>query len=166
MLGRFNQNQILGIVIAAFAVAYLVGAFQIRQFPLPRPIDSDLIPKVLGVLMLGLAVLLFLQKPGTQGAVVLAEEEPVPLDRPAPHWSANPVLQVVLTIAAIAAYAALLRPLGFAITSALLLFGLAALYGYRAWAINLAVSLAVPLFLYLVLTRAMGVNLPRGLLPF
>jgi putative tricarboxylic transport membrane protein len=166
VLGRLNQNQILGIVIAIFAVAYLIGAFQIRQFPLPRPIDSDLIPKVLGVVMLGLAVLLFFQKPGTQGAVVLTEEEPVAVDLAAPHWSANPVVQVVLTVLGIAAFAALLRPLGFAISSALLLFGLAALFGYRAWAINLAVSLGVPLFLYLTLTRAMGVNLPRGILPF
>jgi putative tricarboxylic transport membrane protein len=166
VLGRLNQNQILAIVIAVFSIAYLVGAFQIRVFPLPRPVDSDVIPKVLGFAMLGLAVLLYFQKPGTGGAVVLAKEDPVEVKLAAPHWSENPVIQVVLTVLAIAAFAALLRPLGFAISSALLLFGLAALYGYRAWTINLLVAIAVPLFLYLVLTRAMGINLPRGILPF
>ena len=63
---QLNTNQVLGLIIALVAVGYLVMAFQIPSFPLPRPIDSDLFPKVLGFTLLGLAVLLFLEKPKDQ----------------------------------------------------------------------------------------------------
>jgi len=166
MLARVNINQILAIVIAIFAVVYLYGAYDIRTFPIPRPIDSDLIPKVLGFLMLGLAILLFFQKPD-------AAEEAEPPDAPPAEtlpWIERPKVQVVLTVVGIAAYAAFLRPLGFVLASALLVGGFSALYGFRRWGVNaavaFAVAFAVPLFLYLVLTRAMGINLPRGVLPF
>lgn len=166
MLGRLNRNQVLAIVIGVFSIVYLVGAFGIRQFPLPRPIDSDLIPKVLGFLMLGLALMLFFQRPGTGGAVVIAEEAPAEDGPPEPDGSISPILQVALTVAAVAAYAALLRLLGFTLASALLVGGLAALFGYRNWTVSAVVAVAVPLGLYLTLTRAMGINLPAGILPF
>jgi putative tricarboxylic transport membrane protein len=162
MLARVNTNQILATVIAVFAVVYLYGAYDIRTFPIPRPIDSDLIPKVLGFLMLGLAILLFFQKPE---AAEEAEASAAPPAETLP-WIERPKVQVLLTIVGIAAYAALLRPLGFVLASALLVGGFSALYGFRRWGINAAVATAVPLFLYLVLTRAMGINLPRGVLPF
>lgn len=56
---RLNTNQWLALVLALVAVAYLAMAWQIPTFPLPRPVDSDLFPKVLGVSLLLLAALLF-----------------------------------------------------------------------------------------------------------
>jgi putative tricarboxylic transport membrane protein len=162
MLARVNTNRILGIVIAVFALIYLYGAYDIRVFPIPRPIDSDLVPKVLGFLMLGLAILLFFQKPD---AVDEAEPVAAPPAEALP-WIERPRVQVILTIVGIAAYAALLRPLGFVLASALLVGGFSALYGFRRWGINAAVAVSVPVFLYLVLTRGMGISLPRGVLPF
>lgn len=165
MPAAMNANRIIAIIVAIFAVAYLVVAYDIRQFPIPRPIDSDVVPKVLGYLMLGLAAVLFFERPAAKDPEDAAHPAPAAAPPVAPLFE-RPWVQVALTILGVAAYAALLRPFGFVIASALLVGGLAALYGYRAWTINGVVSIAVPLFLYLALTRGMAVNLPRGPLPF
>ncbi|QJQ94058.1 MULTISPECIES: tripartite tricarboxylate transporter TctB family protein [Halomonadaceae] len=157
---RFNTNQILGLIIALFAAAYLAMAYQIPNFPLPRPVDSDLFPKVLGAILLGLALLLFLEKPK-------AKDVPEQLD---PDEQALPLLlrpwsRVIITSIAIASYAVLLAPIGFVVASTLLCFGLAWYYGYRRHGVNLATSLGVVLALYLTMTRVMDVYLPSGILP-
>ena len=149
------------LTVALVAVGYLAMAWQIPAFPLPRPIDSDLFPKVLGFTLLGLSLLLFLEKPQ-------AQDVPDELD---PEEQAKPLLLrpwslVVITALAIAVYALLLVPVGFVLTSTLLVFGLALYYGYRRHAINLATSLGVVLILYLTMTRVMDVYLPTGVLPF
>ncbi|MFY0990454.1 tripartite tricarboxylate transporter TctB family protein [Halomonas sp. C05BenzN] len=156
---RLNTNQWLALVIALFSLGYLAMAFQIPSFPLPRPVDSDLFPKVLGVVLLGLALLLFLEKPEARDIPEPVDDEPtLPLLlRP---WS-----RVVVTSLAIAAYAGVLVPIGFVVASTLLSFGLAWYYGYRRHGINLAVSLGVVLALYLTMTRIMNVYLPTGILP-
>ncbi|MCG6658997.1 tripartite tricarboxylate transporter TctB family protein [Halomonas campisalis] len=157
---QLNVNQILALIIALFSIAYLVVAFQIPTFPLPRPIDSDLFPKVLGFTLLGLAGLLFLEKPKTQD---------IP-DTPGPEALAQPLLlrpwsRVVITSLAIAAYALLMVPVGFVVASTVLAFGLAWYYGYRRHGVNLATSIGVVLALYLTMTRIMDVYLPTGILP-
>ncbi len=149
---RLGANQVLAIVLAVFAVWYLTEAFQIRRFPLPRPIDSDLFPKVLGFLLLGLSGLLFLHTTPDTG-----ERERPPV---------RPWLEVVMTALAIGVYAWALRPLGFVLASALLVVGLSVLYGYRNVPILLAVAIGLPLSFYLALTKLMAINLPAGVLPF
>ncbi|TVQ29479.1 MAG: tripartite tricarboxylate transporter TctB family protein [Geminicoccaceae bacterium] len=149
---RLGANQVLALVLAVFAVWYLNEAFQIRRFPLPRPVDSDLFPKVLGWLLLGLSALLFLTKNADT--------------RPSEPATGRPWLEVLLTALAIALYAWALRPLGFVLASALLVAGLAVLYGYRQWWILATVAIGLPLLFYLALTRLMAINLPAGLLPF
>lgn len=161
---RLSANQILAVILAVFAVGYLVMAFQIRAFPLPRPIDSDMFPKVLGFLLFGLSVILFLEKPKV-------EDEAEPADAAGPAAEAHSFLrrrwmEVAGTAAAVALYALLLRHLGFLVVSAALVAGLTWYYGYRNHLVNLAVAVAAPLILYLVLTRGLGVQLPRGVIPF
>lgn len=158
---RLNSNQVLGVLFALFASGYLVMAYQIPTFPLPRPVDSDLFPKVLGFILMGLSVLLFLEKP---------KERDVPNDTD-PTDEALPLLlrpwpRVAITSVAIALYAVLLAPVGFVLTSFVLSFGLAWYYGYRRHLVNLATSLGVVLGLYLAMTRALDVYLPTGILPF
>ncbi|MBD3894970.1 tripartite tricarboxylate transporter TctB family protein [Halomonas sp. ML-15] len=157
---RLNANQILALCLALVAVGYLAMAWQIPNFPLPRPVDSDLFPKVLGFTLLGLSLLLFLEKPKAQDTPdeLDADEQALPLlMRP---WS-----RVVITSIAIATYAVLLAPIGFVVASTTLCFGLAWYYGYRRHGVNLAASLGVVLTLYLTMTKVMGVYLPTGILP-
>lgn len=157
---RINSNQVIAVILALLAAGYLAMAWQIPSFPLPRPIDSDLFPKVLGFTLLGLSVLLFFEKPTAKDVPESpdADAQPEPLlMRP---WS-----RVVVTSLALAAYSLLLVPVGFVLTSVALVSGLAAYYGYRRHAVNLATSLGVVLVLYLTMTRVMGVYLPTGVLP-
>ncbi|MDR5906734.1 MULTISPECIES: tripartite tricarboxylate transporter TctB family protein [Halomonadaceae] len=157
---RLNVNQILALCLALVAVGYLAMAWQIPNFPLPRPVDSDLFPKVLGFTLLGLSLLLFLEKPK-------AQDIPDELD---PNEQAQPLLlrpwsRVVITSLAIVLYALLLAPIGFVVASTTLSFGLAWYYGYRRHGVNMAVSLGVVLALYLTMTKVMDVYLPTGILP-
>ncbi|MFQ3789747.1 tripartite tricarboxylate transporter TctB family protein [Halomonas sp. A29] len=164
---RFNTNQWLAAILALFAVVYLWMAWQIPSFPLPRPVDSDLFPKVLGFTLLGLAALLFFERPA---AAVSDDDAADAAAEPSLESEGQPLMlrpwsRVVVTSMAIVAYAFLLVPLGFVLASTGLGFGLSWYYGYKRHAINLAVALGVVLTLYLTLTRAMGVYLPTGLLP-
>lgn len=158
---RLNTNQWLALVLALLAAAYLAMAWQIPTFPLPRPVDSDLFPKVLGVTLLLLAGLLFFEKP-----VPLAGADEIDEEATNGPLLLTPWARVVVTAVAIAAYAFLLVPLGFVLASTLLCTGLTAYYGYRRHGINLAASLGVVLALYITMTRVMDVYLPTGLLPF
>ncbi|RCV89550.1 tripartite tricarboxylate transporter TctB family protein [Billgrantia montanilacus] len=157
---RLNTNQIIALIVALFSVGYLVMAFQIPTFPLPRPIDSDIFPKVLGFLLLGLAVCLFLEKPKAQD--IPEEPSPEALNQPLLF---RPWSRIVITSLAIIAYALLMVPIGFVVTSTVLAFGLGLYYGYRRHGVNLATSLGVVLALYLTMTRIMDVYLPTGILP-
>ncbi|MGO2240263.1 MAG: tripartite tricarboxylate transporter TctB family protein [Halomonas sp.] len=158
---RLNTNQWLALVLALLAVAYIAMAWQIPTFPLPRPVDSDLFPKVLGVSLLILSAFLFFEKPtpiaGADEIDQEAQQGPLLL---------TPWARVIVTSLAIAAYAFLLVPLGFVLASTLLCVGLTAYYGYRRHTVNLATSLGVVLALYLTMTRVMDVYLPTGVLPF
>lgn len=158
---RLNVNQILAMCLALVAVGYLALAWQIPNFPLPRPVDSDLFPKVLGFTLLGLSLLLFLEKPQSQD--IPDELDP---DEQALPLLLKPWSRVVITSISIATYAVLLPTLGFVLASSTLAFGLTWYYGFTRHGINLAVSLGVVLALYLTLTRIMGVYLPTGVLPF
>jgi len=153
-----SANRLLALVTGVLSLVYLYGAFQIPIFPIPRPVDSDAFPKLLGVLMLGLSVWLYFEKDGQEP--IVAEEGGDARDA----WSRwKPVL---VTSVSVALYAGLLAWLGFVLASFVLTAGLTWFYGYRRHAINAGVSLSVPLVLYLVMTRFMNIHLPAGLLPF
>ena len=155
-----STNRILALIIGLLSLVYILAAYQIPVFPIPRPVDSDALPKLLGLLMLGLAVWLFFERPQAAEA---AEEDAPETAKPGAFakW-----LPVVITAVAIAAYATVLSTFGFVLASFLLTFGLTWQYGYRRHGLNAAVALAVPLGLYLAMTRLMDIHLPRGILPF
>lgn len=159
---RLNANQIIGLFLAAFSLGYIWMAFHIPVFPLPRPVDSDAFPKVLGYFLFGLSVWLFFERPPVADTLEeSAEENPV---WQGPRWQ-SPKWQVVITALAVLSYALLLQPLGFVVASIALGFGLTWYYGYRKHRINFMVSASIVLTLYLLLTQVMDVHLPTGILP-
>lgn len=155
-----NANRLFALIIGALSLAYIFAAFQIPVFPIPRPVDSDALPKLLGVLMLGLAVWLFFERPQVAETADVDAQEGA---KPSLFAKWQPV---VITALAIAAYATVLSILGFVLASFLMTFGLTWHYGYRRHVMNAAVALAVPLGLYLAMTRLMDIHLPSGILPF
>ncbi|MCP1315737.1 MULTISPECIES: tripartite tricarboxylate transporter TctB family protein [unclassified Halomonas] len=158
---RLNTNQWLALVLALVAAAYIAMAWQIPTFPLPRPVDSDLFPKVLGFTLLLLSVFLFFEKPAP-----IAGADTIDPNAPRGPLLFTPWARVIVTALAVAAYALLLVPLGFVLASTLLCVGLTTYYGYHRYFVTLATTLGVVLSLYLVMTRVMDVYLPTGVLPF
>lgn len=138
-------------------VLFLLGlgvAWEAWRLPfgtVPAP-DSGFFPLILAV-----ALLVF------SAIVVLATWAPGAA--PAPPPSAHGLVRVVVTVAALVAYALLVERLGY-----LLATGLVALLLLRGvervgWAATLGVTLVAVLGSY-VLFRRLGVPLPPGLLPF
>jgi putative tricarboxylic transport membrane protein len=156
-----SAHRLIAVIVAVLSLAYLYAAYQIPVFPIPRPVDSDAFPKLLGFLMLGLSVWLFFEKDGAAAEPEEASEPGAAQPTPWQRWQ-----PVIVSTVAIALYAGLLAPLGFVLASFALTAGLTWYFGYRRHIVNAVVALAVPLGLYLVMTRFMNIHLPSGLLPF
>lgn len=154
---QLNPNRIIAIFLFLMSIGYLWMAFQIPTFPIPRPVDSDAFPKLLGCVLMLLSVFLFFEKP----AVSADKEESAQVH----SFTKRPAVQVAGTAVAVVIYAFSIEPLGFLLSSILLGFGLAFWYGYRKHTVNLATMTAIVLSLYLLLNKVMGIHLPQGILP-
>lgn len=160
---RLTAQHLIAAVLALLSCLYLWMAWQIPTFPIPRPVDSDVFPKLLGSLLLFLSIWLFIDAYSAAPDPSEANEEGRQNNNW--HWQ-SPFMQVLVTVFGILAYALLLERAGFVLSSSGLMFALAYYYGYRAHVINLVTTLAVVLVLYFVMTGLVGVHLPQGLLPF
>lgn len=157
---RLNPNQIIAILLTLFSIGYLWMAYQIPVFPIPRPVDSDAFPKMMGYALLVLSLFLFFEK--TNISTDKKNDDQA-------HTNAkgiqNPKIQVFGTAIAVLAYAFLIEPLGFVLASILLGVGLAYWFGYRQHWVNLATVGGIVLSLYLLMNKVMGIYLPQGFLP-
>jgi putative tricarboxylic transport membrane protein len=163
-MNKFNINQKIGVILALFSLGYLWMAFQIPEFSLPRPIDSDAFPKALGSALLLLAILLFFEKPKHKVQDDDEAQDDI-IEESGGFWT-SPRMRVVVTSVAIVTYAFALQPVGFVLSSILLCCGLAYYYGYRNHKVNLLASSGVVLALYFMMSYVMDVYLPTGVLPF
>lgn len=73
-------------------------------------------------------------------------------------------VRILVTLAVFAAYALLFEPLGFVISSALVVGFLTVYYGNRNILIILLVMTGAPLLIYYIFTHALQVSLPDGIL--
>ncbi|PTL37980.1 tripartite tricarboxylate transporter TctB family protein [Alkalicoccus saliphilus] len=156
---KLRPNQTIAIILFLFSCFYLYVAFQIPVYALPRPIDSDLFPQILGGLMLLLSIGLFFEKD--------AETDVAEQEKTKEHESfwARPNTQIVVTALVIGAYILLLERAGFVLTTFVFIFGMTRYYGYKNYVTNLIVAIVVSVGFYILLTRGLGVYLPPGLLP-
>lgn len=71
-----------------------------------------------------------------------------------------------LALAGLVAYAYVVNPLGFVISSILVLVLLLRFVEERPWALTLSIAVSFPVVLYIVSVKYLSVPLPRGILPF
>ncbi|OLT29212.1 hypothetical protein BJF83_00915 [Nocardiopsis sp. CNR-923] len=169
------RNRTVAIALAVVAVGYLVLAFQVPEYTAVNvPVQPGTLPRWLGVVLLVLAALLFFQRDQSAadedgdasddaagGGDAASPAEPLRLGR-----LRDPRLEVGLFVAAIVAYVALFEPLGFILSTALYLGAMTVYLGYRRHVVTAAVSVGLPLGLYLAMSEGLGVVLPSGPLPF
>jgi len=147
-------NRKLGLLIFIVAAVYLYLSFQLPNYEY-APIDADVIPKGLGILLLVLSVFLFFSR------VVETDAEKAKRDIPKKELGV-----IAAVFAMIFVYILLFETIGFIITTTLFIFFCSWFLGYRAWKTNILVSLLFPIVMYAIFVFALGIVLPRGILPF
>lgn len=152
MLTSINRK--LGLLIFIVAAVYLYLSFQLPNYEY-APIDADVIPKGLGILLLVLSVFLFFSR------VVETDAEKAKRDIPKKELGV-----IAAVFAMIFVYILLFETIGFIITTTLFIFFCSWFLGYRAWKTNILVSLLFPIVMYAIFVFALGIVLPRGILPF
>jgi putative tricarboxylic transport membrane protein len=71
-----------------------------------------------------------------------------------------------VALAGLVAYAYVVKPLGFVISSMLVLVVLLRFVEERPWTLTLPIAVSFPVVLYIVSVKYLSVPLPRGILPF
>lgn len=151
MLASINRK--LGLLIFIVAAVYLYLSFQLPNYEY-APIDADVIPKGLGILLLVLSVFLFFSR------AVETDAEKAKRDIPKTELGVIAAVFVMIFV-----YILLFETIGFIITTSLFIFFCSWFLGYRAWKTNILVSLLFPIVMYAIFVFALGIVLPRGILP-
>ncbi|MDV6012995.1 tripartite tricarboxylate transporter TctB family protein [Haloechinothrix sp. LS1_15] len=170
------SNRTVAVVVALFAGVYLAGAYRLPDFvAVDVPVQPATLPRGLGFVLLGLAVVLFFQR-----STPLAEQPEQASEGPAGEGTAaagqagtgglgrlgDIRLELGLFAAASAAYVALFTIAGFVLATAAYLAAMVWYLGYRRHLVTALVSIGIPLVTYLGMTEGLGVVLPNGPLPF
>ncbi|MBO1436821.1 tripartite tricarboxylate transporter TctB family protein [Meiothermus sp. CFH 77666] len=137
-------DRIVGALVLLLALGYAIEASRMQVGFLSDPLGPRPFPYIIAVLV-GISALWLLFRP-----------DPEPDWPPRRFW---PVLGLVLL--SLVAYAYLIVPLGFIVTTTLEMTLLAVLFGARWWQ-GLGGALAFTLAVYLLFTQGLGVTLPVG----
>lgn len=151
MLSTMNRR--IGLLLFIIASVYLYLSFQLPNYPY-APIDADVIPKGLGILMLILSVALFFSR------AVETEAEKAKRNIPKKE-----LLVLLAVFAMIFFYILLFEMIGFIVMTAVFIFFCSWFLGYEKWKTNIIVSILFPLGMYVIFVFALGISLPSGILP-
>lgn len=149
-----TMNQKISIFLILFAAGYLYLSYNLKKYPYV-PVDSDFVPKVLGYLLIALAIFLFFDKS--------SETEEEKEKRQVPK---KEILVLLAVGGMIFFYIFLLEIIGFVLSSFLFIFGCSWFLGYRKLKTAILVAVLFPLIMYLSFNYLLQIRLPQGLLPF
>ncbi|MBH0230826.1 tripartite tricarboxylate transporter TctB family protein [Halobacillus yeomjeoni] len=149
-----TMNRKISVVLILFSAGYLYLSYNLKEYPYV-PVDSDLVPKALGFVLIGLAVLLFFDKS--------SEEEGEKKKRTVPKKEIGVMAAVG---GMIFIYILLFEVIGFLLATALFIFFCSWFLGYDKWVSNVLVSLIFPSALYYLFNYLLQIRLPQGILPF
>ncbi|ANU22181.1 tripartite tricarboxylate transporter TctB family protein [Planococcus donghaensis] len=146
-------NRRIALILFVIAAIYLFLSFQLPNYPY-APVDADVIPKGLGILMIILSVALFFSK----AIETEAEKEKRNIPK-------KELLVLLAVFAMIFLYILLFEIIGFVIMTAIFIFFCSWFLGYTKWKSNIIVSILFPLGMYVIFVFALGISLPKGILP-
>ncbi|MBX0357749.1 tripartite tricarboxylate transporter TctB family protein [Halobacillus sp. Nhm2S1] len=152
MLKTLNQK--VSIFLILFAAGYLYLTYNLKEYPYV-PVDSDFVPKILGYLLIILAVFLFFDKS--------SETEEEKEKRQVPK---KEMLVLLAVGGMIFLYIFLLEIIGFVLSSMLFIIACSWFLGYRKLVTTFLVAVLFPLIMYLSFNYLLQIRLPQGVLPF
>ena len=143
----------VSLILGVLAIFYLILSYQLPSYPYAQ-IDADAIPKMLGFLLLFLAVLLFFSK-----------QEETEAERQKRTIPKADVLMLLSVCGFILAYIILLEIVGFVIMTMTFVYFCSWYLGYKNHKVNGITSVVFSLSIYLLFTRLLLISLPAGILP-
>jgi len=155
---RMNFNTKVAVLLILFSILfYVLIPYQIEKPKLfmgraLMGMKPTLFPRLTMIGLLGLSIWYFLHSFKLEEKNLFGE-----LDR-------KSLTRIVVTFAIMVAYALLLEPLGFVLSSALTAGVLTFYLGNRNILILCVVIIIIPLAIFFIFTRALHVSLPEGLL--
>lgn len=159
MKGQFikkYERLLVGVVIALFSIAYLVGSLSIRRIK-SVSIGAEFIPKIYGIVLLVLAACLIYQGINEARHFDAAKAE---------AGNKKDTKNVILTFILIIVYVALMEFLGFMLSSTLFLFLMSMLLTpantKRNYTVSAVYSVALSVATYYLFHNLMYIPLPFG----
>ncbi len=148
-------DRIVFVCTVLLAVLYLYGTSLIPSIEMIDPLGPKAFPMLLGISLLVVAGLLFLEmrRSTTDAAAATAARQ----DRR--HW-----LMIAAVAGWIALYFAAFGTLGYLIDTAVFLIGLMAYFNRGKWTANIVTALLFAAGSFFLFTKGLGVTLPKGLL--
>jgi len=162
------KDRILGaflIVLGSLLFFFVIPAGVVKPSSVSSPVLSpDFWPRMIALMLVGFGILLFVRSfmrllAGTAEAVSTSS-----LNLAGARAMARPYGWLVLLVAAIAlfVYWGAIQVLGIPVASAIAITTFALLYGERRYGVILALSIVVPLGLYLFFSNIANVPIPMG----
>lgn len=141
---RAATDRVLGVLLLGLALVYGWAAKGLEAGFISDPLGPKTFPLIIAI-CLGLSSLYLIARPD-----------------PGPSWpGAGFWPRLALVLASLTAYAYLLVPLGFVISTTLEMALLSFLFGTRTWK-GLAAGLIFSMVVYWLFTKGLGVPLPLG----
>ena len=159
---------ILAVCIAIGAVVYLDADSKLPQLQVGDPMGPQVFPALIGIGLLGSALLLMAETWRKQHRPAAQPHRPQPAagPRPDPGLGAKDARTHGLILAGMVLWTALyywaFEPLGYLLSTLLYMFVLLACFNRGRWLVNAACAVGFTLAAYAVFTRFLQVALPPG----
>lgn len=153
-----NRQILLALAAAVVAGSYLFATWALPTLSLGDPVGQKLFPALIGALMLAASGLLLFNACRRRRAV--ASDGPPPAD------SEDRPVAVLLVWLWLISIVVAFEILGFALSGMIFMGGFLSYFHRGRHGINAAIAIFVPLGVYLVFKRMLGIPLPPGVLWF
>ena len=154
-------DRLVAILTIPVAIFLIVVAYQAPRPNIPQAVGPEFLPIAALSLMILCAIVMFIDSTRSMRRSQPPQDEPVP--QPASgRFKTN--MTLVLVIAGLAAYAAILDTIGFIISTTLLVIWSARMFEKGKWVRNVIVSLLFSITVYYCFVNLLEVTLPVGVL--
>ncbi|MEK4564020.1 tripartite tricarboxylate transporter TctB family protein [Alkalihalobacillus sp. FSL R5-0424] len=147
-------NQRLAVLFAGIALTMIYLSFQLPEYAFV-PVDSDMMPKLLGVTLLLLSIIFYFSK-DTDTSEQKAR-------RSIPKKDVFMLLSILFIVLV---YITLLETLGFIPMTIIFIILCTRLLGFKRWFVTICTSLAFSLGVYYLFNELLSIRLPSGIIPF